>query len=127
MVTGCCNVRACAVPDESHRSGVAAQDLRESRAGGYEGARDDIQARVPRSATRILELGCLTGVLGAALKERNGAVVLGVELDPIYARGAAMRLDRVVVADAEEFLRGPPPAEAPLDLLDRGRRARASR
>ena len=101
----------------SYRSGVSDDKLRESRAGGYESTREDVQAHVPRSARRILELGCSSGALGAALKERNGAFVFGVELDPTYAADAQRRLDRVIVGDAEAFLRGPRPDEAPFDCL----------
>jgi len=95
----------------------AAAALRESRTVGYETARPDIQARVPASARRILDLGCSTGALGAALKARQGATVVGVELGEDYARDAEGRLDRVIVADVEAFAAGPPPPEAPFDCL----------
>lgn len=101
----------------SHRRHVAHQSLRERRVHGYETARPDVQAVVPETVQRILELGCSTGALGAALKARNGASVFGVEIDPEYARQAARRLDKVVVADAETFLREDKPAEAPFDCL----------
>ena len=104
-------------PMSFHQSGTADQRLRESRAGGYESPRPDVQACVPITAKRILELGCSTGALGAALKARNGAFVFGVEIDPEYARLAIPRLDRVVVADAETFLSTSKPEEAPFDCL----------
>jgi len=91
--------------------------LRARRAGGYESDRPDIQALVPASATTILELGCSTGALGAALKARQHAVVVGVELDADYASDAEARLDAVYVADAAAFAVGPPPPEAPFDCL----------
>jgi 2-polyprenyl-3-methyl-5-hydroxy-6-metoxy-1,4-benzoquinol methylase len=91
--------------------------LRESRTGGYETARPDIQSHVPTSARAILDLGCSTGALGAALKARQEAVVVGVELDPGYARDATARLDRVVVADAASFAAGSTPPEGPFDCL----------
>lgn len=90
------------------------------RVAGYETDRPDIQAHVPLDAASILELGCSAGATGAALKRRAGSrqlTVVGVELDPGYAARAAERLDRVVVADAEEFLRQPDPPEAPFDCL----------
>ncbi len=96
-------------------SGPAA--LRESRVVGYETVREDIQAHVPVTARAILELGCSSGALGAALKARQDARVVGVELDPGYARDAEARLDRVVVGDAQSFATGPPPPEAPFDCL----------
>lgn len=96
---------------------MADDRLRESRAGGYESPRPDVQACVPTTAKRILELGCSTGALGAALKARNSAFVFGVEIDPEYARQAEQRLDKVVVAEAETFLRGVQPKEAPFDCL----------
>src|SRR5215210_2406065 len=83
----------------------------------YESAREDIQAHVPAAARSILDLGCSGGALGAALKARQGARVLGVELGAEYARAAAERLDRVIVGDAEAFAAGPAPPEAPFDCL----------
>jgi methionine biosynthesis protein MetW len=57
---------------------------------------------VPERARRILDLGCASGALGAALKAR-GAEVVGIEHDPSYAADAADRLDRVITADLESF------------------------
>jgi 2-polyprenyl-3-methyl-5-hydroxy-6-metoxy-1,4-benzoquinol methylase len=91
--------------------------LRERRAQGYESPRPEVQALVPKDAQRILELGCSTGALGAALKARNGAFVLGVEVDPEYARQAEDLLDRVVVSDAECFVRTVDPDITPFDCL----------
>ena len=96
---------------------MADDALRERRTVGYESARADVQGLVPASARAILELGCASGALGASLKARQGAAVLGVELDQELARDAAGRLDRVVTADAGAFAAGPPPPEAPFDCL----------
>ncbi len=70
-------------------------------AAAYENPRPEIQRNVPVDAARILDLGCSSGALGAALKARQPCEVIGVELDPEYARRASARLDRVVTADAE--------------------------
>jgi len=91
--------------------------LRERRLWGYETARPDVQAHVPEGVRSVLDLGCSSGVLGAALKERLGATVVGVELSEEYAEQARKRLDRVVCADVDAFLRGPVPDEAPFDCL----------
>jgi methionine biosynthesis protein MetW len=80
---------------------TSAAELRRLRAGAYENPRPDVQELVPPGARRILDLGCSSGALGAALKARQGAEVVGVELDAAYARDAANRLDRVIVADLE--------------------------
>ncbi len=98
-------------------SGVVDADLRARRVGGYETARPDVQAHVPVSAKAILELGCSTGALGAALKQRQDTRVVGVEMTPEYAVEAETRLDRVIVSDVEAFLDGPVPEEAPFDCL----------
>jgi SAM-dependent methyltransferase len=90
------------------------------RGASYESERPDVQAHVPAGASSILELGCSAGALGAALKRRatpRRVTVVGVEVDPAYAAAAADRIDRVVVADAETFLAGPAPDEAPFDCL----------
>jgi methionine biosynthesis protein MetW len=78
--------------------------LRLARREAYESARPDVQALVPRGARRILDLGCASGELGAALKRRQSAQVVGVEIDPDYARDAQERLDLVVCADVETAL-----------------------
>ena len=81
--------------------------LRERRRGGYEQPRPEIQELVPLDARRILDIGCSSGVLGAALKERQGAEVIGIERDAAYAEDARRRLDAVSIGDAEELLTGP--------------------
>jgi 2-polyprenyl-3-methyl-5-hydroxy-6-metoxy-1,4-benzoquinol methylase len=90
---------------------------RRDRAVGYETGRPDIQEHVPVAARTILELGCSGGALGAALKARQGAAIVGVEIDPDYAREAEQRLDRVIVGDAGAFATGDAPPEAPFDCL----------
>jgi 2-polyprenyl-3-methyl-5-hydroxy-6-metoxy-1,4-benzoquinol methylase len=75
---------------------------RASRAHAYENPRPEVQALVPADARRILDLGCASGALGAALKARQGCEVVGVELDPAYAQDARARLDRVVEGDVEQ-------------------------
>jgi 2-polyprenyl-3-methyl-5-hydroxy-6-metoxy-1,4-benzoquinol methylase len=76
-------------------------ELRRSRAHAYENPRPEVQRLVPPTARRILDLGCASGALGAALKARQHAEVVGIELEPDYACDAAQRLDRVIVADLD--------------------------
>jgi len=78
---------------------------RAARADAYENPRPEVGALVPAGARRVLDLGCASGALGAALKARGVAEVVGVERDPDYAADAAERLDRVEVADVEELAR----------------------
>jgi methionine biosynthesis protein MetW len=80
---------------------VTAPD-RTARAHAYENARPELQALVPAGARRVLDLGCASGALGAALRAR-GAEVVGIERDPDYVRDAADRLDRVLHEDLERF------------------------
>ncbi|PZS10443.1 MAG: hypothetical protein DLM64_08580 [Solirubrobacterales bacterium] len=75
--------------------------LRGRRAGAYENTRPEVQELVPLGARRILDLGCSSGGLGAALKARQRAEVIGIEIDKEYAADAAARLDQVVVDDLE--------------------------
>lgn len=72
----------------------------------YETARPDVQAHVPASTHRVLDLGCAAGALGAALRAR-GTEVVGVERDADYACAAAARLDRVLCADLAELASRP--------------------
>jgi len=79
------------------------EDLRGRRAAAYENPRPEVAALVPRDARRVLDVGCASGALGAALKARQECEVVGVELEEAYAQDAASRLDRVVNADLEEL------------------------
>jgi methionine biosynthesis protein MetW len=74
---------------------------RAARAAAYERARPEILQHVPKTARRVLDLGCATGTTGAALKQRQEVEVVGVELEPEYAREAATRLDHVITGDVE--------------------------
>lgn len=70
-------------------------------AHAYENPRPELQARVPASARRILDLGCSSGALGAALKARQDCEVVGVEVDGDYVVDAQAQLDDVLHADVE--------------------------
>lgn len=72
-------------------------------AAAYESPRPDVQALVPAGVRRVLDLGCSSGALGAALKGREGCVVVGVERDASYAASARAVLDAVVEADLADF------------------------
>jgi len=75
---------------------------RQARAGAYESVRSEIVDLVPAGARRVLDLGCSTGWLAAALKERGEVEVVGIEREPAYAAEAAIHCDRVVTGDVED-------------------------
>jgi methionine biosynthesis protein MetW len=79
------------------------EELRRRRSAAYENPRPEVQELVPTGARRILDLGCSSGALGAALKARQSAEVVGIEIDAGYAADAAARLDRVVRGDLDEL------------------------
>lgn len=57
---------------------------------------------IPENTKRVLETGCADGQLGAAIKASHAGIeVIGIELLPEKAREAQIRLDRVIVGDAE--------------------------
>lgn len=63
-----------------------------------------VVARVPRRATRLLDVGCGTGLLGRALKEeRADRAVVGITYSEAEAALARTTLDEVIVADLEAF------------------------
>jgi len=66
----------------------------------YANPRPEVTPLVPRSARSVLDLGCSSGVMGAALQARGHRVV-GVELDPQLAALARSRLATVLEADIE--------------------------
>src|SRR4051812_43810771 len=58
------------------------------RAVAYGGDRPDVRELVPAHARRVLDLGCSSGAVGAALKRERDVEVVGVEPDPVSAAGA---------------------------------------
>jgi len=75
---------------------------RAARADAYESVRSEIVDLVPAGARRVLDLGCSTGWLAGALKERGEVEVVGIEREPAYAAIARERCDRVVAGDVQD-------------------------
>lgn len=69
----------------------------------HEFARPEVLDLVPKEAKRILDVGCGSGALGAALKARQECEVWGLEKDRGAAAIAKDRLDHVTVGDVEEL------------------------
>jgi 2-polyprenyl-3-methyl-5-hydroxy-6-metoxy-1,4-benzoquinol methylase len=68
----------------------------------YRQPRPEMLRFVPTTAQHVLDLGCAEGAFAAAVKERTGAEVWGVELNPQAAEHARAVVDRVLVGDADE-------------------------
>jgi methionine biosynthesis protein MetW len=81
-------------------------DQRAARADAYESVRSEIVDLVPARARRVLDLGCSTGWLASALKERGEVEVVGIEREPAYAAEARERCDRVIEADVADVPEG---------------------
>ena len=63
----------------------------------------DLLCRIPRSATKILEIGCGSGSLGAAYKSINPrSIYVGIEFDQEAALISQGRLNYVVCGDVED-------------------------
>lgn len=72
----------------------------------YVGFRPDVERLIAPDARAVLDVGCSTGLLGAAVKARTGAKVTGIELCEEMAEEARGRIDNVLVGDATEILAG---------------------
>lgn len=72
----------------------------------YVGQRPDIETLIPPEAQLVLDVGCSTGTLGAAVKAKTGAQVFGIELSEEMANEANNRIDKVFTGDAAEIIRG---------------------
>lgn len=68
----------------------------------YDLIRPEVQSMVPYGARRILDVGCASGVMGAALKRRQPCSVTGVESVPEVAERAKDTLDYVIGGDIED-------------------------
>lgn len=72
-----------------------------NQGGYYANARADVLREVPFTARVVLDVGCGAGALGASIKNRQSAVVVGVERMAEQARRAAAVLDAVHTGDVE--------------------------
>jgi 2-polyprenyl-3-methyl-5-hydroxy-6-metoxy-1,4-benzoquinol methylase len=70
----------------------------------YANPRPEVTALVPSWATRVLDVGCSVGIMGASLRDR-GHKVTGIEYNAELAAGARGRLECVIEADVETLAR----------------------
>lgn len=70
----------------------------------YIGDRPDIVSLIPPNAKVVLDVGCSTGAVGAAIKVKTGAQVIGIEVSAEMAREARNRIDKVFVGDAQTIM-----------------------
>lgn len=55
-----------------------------------------------RNHSRVLDVGCADGSLGALLRRDREAMVTGVEADPVAAAAAASQMDHVITGDVAD-------------------------
>jgi 2-polyprenyl-3-methyl-5-hydroxy-6-metoxy-1,4-benzoquinol methylase len=69
----------------------------------YIGSRWDIVELVPESVRKVLDVGCSTGRLGEAVRQKvNKVEIAGIEIDERMAEVAREKLDKVIIADIEQ-------------------------
>lgn len=73
--------------------------------------RAELVNHVPADATRVLDVSCGNGLRGAAIKDRTGAHVTGIEAGQALADAARTRLDEVWQLDLNTADALPDPAE----------------
>jgi hypothetical protein len=68
---------------------------------GAAGDRPEVIRLLPPAVKRLLDVGCARGEVGAAVRRAQpGAVVTGIEREPLAAEQARARLDRVIEGEA---------------------------
>ena len=73
------------------------------RTGYHDLLRREILELVPTNATRIFDLGCGTGKLGKALKQRQPCYVAGIELNKEAAKAAEGNIDVIFNDNLNRF------------------------
>jgi len=69
----------------------------------YEGVNGTVLSFVPRSASRILDVGCGSGTLGECLRKERERYVVGITYSEREAELASRRLSEVHCADLNRF------------------------
>lgn len=68
----------------------------------YNAANPNLLKHIKKEWKEVLDIGCSSGTLGAAIKE-NGTRVSGIEAFPEAAEKAKERLDHVILGDIEKI------------------------
>ncbi|MEI7640226.1 MAG: class I SAM-dependent methyltransferase [bacterium] len=71
----------------------------------YKSNREEMLEFVPNTAKAILDIGCSEGNFGRLLKQRNNAIIYGVEIDNASYKKAKNKLDKVYLGGVEENLK----------------------
>lgn len=88
---------------------------REGTASGFEAVvfdddsaeRPEIACRLPRGVRRLLDVGCGSGSVSAAVRRDSpGVEITGIERETSAAERARRRIDRVIAGDAAQALAG---------------------
>lgn len=69
----------------------------------YTVLRPDIVKIIPRSAKKILDVGCSTGAVGEQIKKETKSLVWGIEANPQMAEIAKSKLDNVIEGNVEQI------------------------
>ena len=78
-------------------------ELKYTKLDDSPGSTHELVLGLVEPGSRVLEFGCATGYMSQALRDRLGAAVVGVELNPEAARLAEEHCERVLAGDAEEL------------------------
>ncbi len=70
----------------------------------YENTRPEMLAFLPEGIKTALDIGCSSGAFGAAIKEKCGAEVWGIEPFESFGKFAIDRLDTVFIASVESTI-----------------------
>jgi GT2 family glycosyltransferase/2-polyprenyl-3-methyl-5-hydroxy-6-metoxy-1,4-benzoquinol methylase len=77
----------------------------ESECGAYyKFERPEVLALIPIEAKRILDVGCAAGWLSEAIKQRQECTVYGIEPNPLAARRASKKMDKVWNAEVKDIV-----------------------
>lgn len=68
----------------------------------YVGPRPDVLKLIPTGIRTVLDIGCSTGELGQAIKEKTGATVIGVDTSVEMAAVAKEKNDKVIIGNIED-------------------------
>jgi len=69
--------------------------------GYYSQKRDDILSLIPPDCRRVLDVGCGYGQLGKAIKERNNALIYGIEKEQSAEPHLEKIYDEFIIGDIE--------------------------
>lgn len=80
-------------------------DYKNKPKGYYDNIRTEMLKYLPKTAKKVIDIGCGNGAFAAAIKAQNNAEVWGIEYMEAHGIKAKNKLDKIYIGKCEDFIK----------------------